>query len=164
MRRMATIIGMSGSLRRDSLNSKLLRAAAGMPPPEVAIEIASLLPRLGRDALGGLRHRQLGRRRLISDREDLADRLTDRSRASAEGEPVVQSVDGSEAALDRPPGSGLTLFEAEVERIPDRARPDAARHDEAEHRHTATTHGLERERAEPESDVHGVLGLIRDAV
>jgi chromate reductase, NAD(P)H dehydrogenase (quinone) len=42
MRRMATIIGMSGSLRRDSLNSKLLRAAAGMPPPEVAIEIASI--------------------------------------------------------------------------------------------------------------------------
>jgi NAD(P)H-dependent FMN reductase len=39
---MATIIGISGSLRRGSYNSALLRLAAGMAPPECQIEIASI--------------------------------------------------------------------------------------------------------------------------
>ncbi|HTE49524.1 MAG TPA: NADPH-dependent FMN reductase [Kofleriaceae bacterium] len=39
---MTTIIGISGSLRRGSYNSALLRAAAELAPEEVKIEIASI--------------------------------------------------------------------------------------------------------------------------
>jgi len=39
---MTTIIGISGSLRRDSFNSKLLRVAAELAPHDVTIEIASI--------------------------------------------------------------------------------------------------------------------------
>ena len=39
---MATIIGISGSLRRPSLNTKLLRAAASMAPAGTTIEIGSI--------------------------------------------------------------------------------------------------------------------------
>src|SRR5437867_1256598 len=39
---MATLIGLSGSLRRASFNSALLRAAAGLAPAGVRIEIATI--------------------------------------------------------------------------------------------------------------------------
>ena len=39
---MSTIIGISGSLRRGSFNTMLLRAAAGMTPEGTTIEIASI--------------------------------------------------------------------------------------------------------------------------
>lgn len=39
---MTTIIGLSGSLRRGSFNTGLLRAAVGLAPEGVALEIASL--------------------------------------------------------------------------------------------------------------------------
>jgi chromate reductase, NAD(P)H dehydrogenase (quinone) len=39
---MTTIIGISGSLRRGSLNSMLLRAAAELAPTGVSVEIASI--------------------------------------------------------------------------------------------------------------------------
>ena len=39
---MATIIGISGSLRRASYNSALLRAAAELAPPGLTIDIASI--------------------------------------------------------------------------------------------------------------------------
>jgi NAD(P)H-dependent FMN reductase len=39
---MATIIGLSGSLRRRSLNSALLRAATELAPPSLEVEIASI--------------------------------------------------------------------------------------------------------------------------
>ena len=39
---MTTIIGISGSLRRGSLNAMLLRAAAELAPHDVTIEIASI--------------------------------------------------------------------------------------------------------------------------
>ena len=39
---MATILGLSGSLRRGSFNTMLLRAAAGMAPEGTTIEIGSI--------------------------------------------------------------------------------------------------------------------------
>ena len=39
---MATIIGLSGSLRRGSFNTMLLRAAGELLPPGMALEIASI--------------------------------------------------------------------------------------------------------------------------
>lgn len=39
---MPTIVGISGSLRRGSHNTMLLRAAASMAPPDVRIDIASI--------------------------------------------------------------------------------------------------------------------------
>jgi chromate reductase, NAD(P)H dehydrogenase (quinone) len=39
---MATIIGISGSLRRGSFNAALLRAAAEIAPPGLTVEIASI--------------------------------------------------------------------------------------------------------------------------
>jgi chromate reductase len=39
---MATILGFSGSLRRDSYNGALLRAAAELLPPDHTLEIASI--------------------------------------------------------------------------------------------------------------------------
>jgi NAD(P)H-dependent FMN reductase len=39
---MATIVGISGSLRRGSYNAALLRAAAELAPPGLAIEVASI--------------------------------------------------------------------------------------------------------------------------
>ena len=39
---MITLIGISGSLRRESLNSALLRAAAGLMPAGSALEIADI--------------------------------------------------------------------------------------------------------------------------
>lgn len=39
---MSTIIGISGSLRRGSFNSALLRAAVELAPPELTVEIASI--------------------------------------------------------------------------------------------------------------------------
>lgn len=39
---MITLIGISGSLRRESLNSALLRAAAGMMPGSATLEIADI--------------------------------------------------------------------------------------------------------------------------
>ena len=39
---MTTILGISGSLRRGSFNSSLLRAAAELAPPGASIEIASI--------------------------------------------------------------------------------------------------------------------------
>ena len=39
---MATILGLSGSLRAGSLNSSLLRAAAQAMPTGVALEIGSI--------------------------------------------------------------------------------------------------------------------------
>src|SRR5262245_54457067 len=39
---MTTIIGIAGSLRRESLNAKLLAAAVELAPPGVTIEVASI--------------------------------------------------------------------------------------------------------------------------
>jgi chromate reductase len=39
---MPTVIGLSGSLRAGSLNSALLRAAVGLAPPSLSVEIASI--------------------------------------------------------------------------------------------------------------------------
>jgi chromate reductase len=39
---MKTLIGLSGSLRKGSFNSALLRAAAALSPPELKIEIATI--------------------------------------------------------------------------------------------------------------------------
>lgn len=39
---MVTVIGISGSLRRQSLNSALLRAAVGLTPPHATLEIADI--------------------------------------------------------------------------------------------------------------------------
>ncbi len=39
---MTTLLGLSGSLRRGSFNTSLLRAAAGLTPPGATLEIASL--------------------------------------------------------------------------------------------------------------------------
>ncbi|HWM86467.1 MAG TPA: NADPH-dependent FMN reductase [Kofleriaceae bacterium] len=39
---MATIIGISGSLRRGSFNTALLRAAVELAPPDLKVEIASI--------------------------------------------------------------------------------------------------------------------------
>ena len=39
---MTTILGMAGSLRRDSLNAALLRAAAELAPADCTVEIASI--------------------------------------------------------------------------------------------------------------------------
>jgi NAD(P)H-dependent FMN reductase len=39
---MVTIVGLSGSLRRGSFNSMLLRAAAEIAPPEATVQIASI--------------------------------------------------------------------------------------------------------------------------
>lgn len=39
---MATVIGISGSLRRASFNSALLRTAVELAPPELTVEIASI--------------------------------------------------------------------------------------------------------------------------
>ena len=39
---MKTVIGLSGSLRKGSFNSALLRAAAALSPPELKIEIATI--------------------------------------------------------------------------------------------------------------------------
>ena len=40
---MSTILGISGSLRRGSYNSMLLRAAAELAPAGTTVEIASIL-------------------------------------------------------------------------------------------------------------------------
>src|SRR6187431_2909942 len=40
--RMTTVIGISGSLRRQSFNSALLRAAAGLMPEGATLEIADI--------------------------------------------------------------------------------------------------------------------------
>ncbi len=39
---MTKVLGLSGSLRADSYNTALLRAAAGMMPPDATLEIATL--------------------------------------------------------------------------------------------------------------------------
>src|SRR5438093_1967468 len=39
---MTTILGIAGSLRRDSLNAALLRVAAGLVPADCTVEIASI--------------------------------------------------------------------------------------------------------------------------
>lgn len=39
---MVTIVGIAGSLRKDSLNAALLRAAAALLPPGSALDIASI--------------------------------------------------------------------------------------------------------------------------
>lgn len=39
---MTKLIGLSGSLRRDSLNTALLRAAAGLTPPDVELTVATI--------------------------------------------------------------------------------------------------------------------------